>query len=81
MGQINVHGYLATWGLICDKWIGLLPVNDGDEWMKLLNSINLHEWQMVSGVASKEETLPEGGGNIITVVWEKFAIKIFLLVV
>ena len=47
--------------------MGVLSVNDGDKWMKLLNGIDLHE-SLVHGVTFKEGTLPlliRGGNYII----------------
>ena len=46
--------------------IGFLPVNDGDEWIKLLNGINLHK--LLEKLPPREKPylcLSEGRGNII----------------
>ena len=44
----------------------LLPVNDGNEWMKLLNGIDLHELLVESPPKNKPYLcLSKGGGSII----------------
>ena len=49
-----------------DKWIRLLLVNDGNEWMKLLNGIDLHELLVESPPKKKPYLgLSEGVVNII----------------
>ena len=46
--------------------MGFLLVNDGDEWMKLLNGIDLHKLLEESPLKEKPYLcLSEGGGNII----------------
>ena len=46
--------------------MGLLPVYDGDKWIKLLNGIDLHELLVESPPKKKPYLyLLEGGGNII----------------
>ena len=46
--------------------MGLLLVNDGNEWMKLSNCINLHEWLVELPPKKKPYLcLSEGSDNII----------------